>query len=141
MLHGMPRPAVDHDTAPFWAGCANEEFLVPTCAANGHHRWPPGPMCPWCQDTETIWTRSSGHGVVYSWVTVTHPVDPVLVDQVPYVLAMIELPEGVRVVGNVAGCTPDEVYAGQPVTVYFSEPNAEGNRIPNWRVTEDSDGS
>ena len=50
-------------------------------------------MCPVCQSTETEWIQASGRGRIYSWVVVTHPVDPVLVDQVPYAVAMIDLEE------------------------------------------------
>jgi uncharacterized OB-fold protein len=90
-------------------------------------------MCPVCQRTETEWIQASGRGRVYSWVVVTHPVDPVLVDQVPYAVGMIELEEGVRVVGNVAGCSPDEIAAETEVSLYFEEPNQDGIRLPNFQ--------
>jgi hypothetical protein len=134
MLTGLPRPLVDFDTQPFWDGCREERFLVPTCADCGYARWPPGPMCPVCQSMQTDWVRSSGRGRVYSWIVATHPVDQVLVDQVPYVVAMIELEEGVRVVGNVTGCAPDEVVADLAVRLFFEPAGEDGIRIPNFRV-------
>jgi len=99
-------------------------------------RWPPGPMCPACQSTETEWVECSGRGTVYSWVVATHPVDPVLEDQVPYVIALIDLPEDARIVGNVDGCAPEDVRAGMAVEVHFSEPGEDGIAIPNFRASD-----
>jgi uncharacterized OB-fold protein len=61
-----------------------------------------------------------------------HPVHPSLVDQVPYVVGLIELEEGVRVVANVTGSTPAEVAAGMPVELYFEDLVGEV-RLPNFR--------
>lgn len=137
MLSGVPRPRADLDSAPFWDGCREERFLLPTCASCGRARWPPGPMCPHCRSTETRWQETSGGGTVYSWVVATHPVDEALAGQVPYVVALIELPEGVRVVGNVLGCAPEEIGAGDRVELFF-EDGAEGLRLPNFRRVEQS---
>ena len=139
MLHGLPRPRPDHDTEPFWAGCREGRFLVPVCDACGRGRWPPGPRCPYCRATATTWTPSDGHGRVYSWVVVTHPVDEVLVDQVPYVVGLIDLPEGVRVVGNVVGGAPGDLSAGEPVELFFED--AEGGmRLPSFRRVDHREG-
>jgi len=132
MLKGMPLPQPDLDTQVFWDGCNAEKFLVPLCESCGRTRWPPGPMCPECHSTDTDWIESTGKGSVYSWIVAAHPVDPVLVDQVPYVVAMIDLAEGVRVVGNVDGCPPDEIVAGMPVELIF-EQRDENTKIPNFR--------
>jgi uncharacterized OB-fold protein len=132
MLKGMPLPVADLDTQPFWDGCREGRFLVPRCRACDRFRWPPGPMCPSCQATETDWIEASGRGTVYSWVVAAHPVHPSLVDQVPYVVGLVELEEGVRVVANVTGSTPAEVTAGMPVELYF-EDLVEEVRLPNFR--------
>jgi uncharacterized OB-fold protein len=88
-------------------------------------------MCPECQSLETQWLEASGRGSVYSWVVVTHPVAAELVDQVPYVVGLIELEEGVRVVGNVLGCSPEDVEAGMPVELFFEQ--IEDVHLPNFR--------
>lgn len=93
-------------------------------------------MCPACQSQDTDWIEASGRGRVYSWVVVNHPVHPVLVDQVPYVVALIELVEGVRVVGNVGGCVPDEVRPNMSVELYY-ESTEGGLQLPNFRKVED----
>jgi len=133
MLTGLPLPLADHDTQPFWEGCREGRFLLPSCADCGAFRWPPGPMCPQCQSCDTRWVESSGVGRVYSWVVVHHAAHPALADQVPYAIALIELRPGVRVVGNVAGCAPEALRADMPVELYFEE-LADGERLPNFRV-------
>jgi uncharacterized protein len=132
MIRGMPRPRADLDTQPFWDGCDEGRFLFQRCLRCAGTRWPPGPMCPHCQSMETEWVESVGRGRVYSWIVATHPVDPVLVDHVPYVVAMIDLEEGPRVVGNVEGCEPDEIEADLPVELFFEE-LGDGRRLPNFR--------
>ena len=93
-------------------------------------RWPPGPMCPIARRPRRDWISVSGRGTLYSWVVAVHPVDPVLADQVPYVVGLVELEEGVRVVGNVEGCPPHEVTVGMPVEVFFEE--VGDVRLPNF---------
>lgn len=134
MLKGMPLPIADLDTQPFWDGCREGRFLVPRCRSCGELRWPPGPMCPACQAQETEWLPASGQGKIYSWVVVTHPVAEVLVDQVPYVVGLIELAEGVRVVGNVEGCDPATVVPDMPVEIFFED--VGGLRLPNFRTLD-----
>lgn len=131
VLRGMPLPRPDLDTQAFWDGCQEGKFLIPRCRSCQAFRWPPGPMCPECQSMDTEQVAASGRATVYSWVIVTHPVAEVLADQVPYTVGMIELAEGVRVVGNVIGCPPDEVEAGMPVELFFER--VEDVNIPNFR--------
>ena len=132
MLSDLPRPRPDLDTAPFWDGCRDGRFLLPVCASCGQARWPPGPMCPSCQSMQTRWEPAPDRGRLYSWVTVTHPVDEALAEQVPYVVALVELTEGVRVVANIVGCSPDTLSAGETVEMFFEE-RADGLRLPNFR--------
>ena len=133
MLRGMPRPLPDRDSQPFWDGCQDGRFLLPVCAFCDQGRWPPGPMCPACQSRDTNWVESAGRGEIYSWIVANHPVDPGLADQVPYVVALIELDHGVRVVGNVSGCEPDQIEAGMAVECYFEELEG-GSKLPNFRA-------
>ena len=133
MLRGMPLPRPDHDTQPFWDAAQEGRYVLPRCTACGKGHWPPAPMCPFCFAAEIAWGDAPRTGTVYSWVVATHPVAEVLVDQVPYAIALIDLEPGVRVVGNVVGCDPAEIWAGLAVEVFFEE-REEGVRIPNFRV-------
>ena len=57
---------------------------------------------------------------MFSWIVVRHPVPrDVYAQDVPYVVALIELAEGVRIPSNIVGCVPEDVTAGMPVSVTF----------------------
>jgi len=92
-------------------------------------------MCPVCQSTDTHWLQASGRGTLYSWVVAVHASDPLLADQVPYAVALIELDEGVRVIANVLDADPSELRADMPVELVFEE--SDGNRLPNFRPAPD----
>ena len=88
-------------------------------------------MCPYCQGLTTEWDKVEGPGRVYSWVVVTHSVHAATADQVPYVIALIDVGD-VRVIGNVVGCPPGEVEAGMNVELFF-EQSEVGHKLPNFR--------
>lgn len=132
MLRGLPLPVADDDTEPFWAACREKRFVVPRCGECGRFRWPPGPMCPNCQSTAVDWVESSGLGRVYSWVVVNHAPHPELADQVPYVVALVELPQGVRVLANITDCESTEIVADMAVELHF-EKLRDGSWLPNFR--------
>ena len=111
-----PRPAVNQDTEFFWEGVKRGELLIQRCTSCGELRHPPRPMCP-CRSLDWDAKASTGRGDVYSYVVFHHP--PVPPFEVPYVVALIELEEGVRMVSNVVGVGPDGVAIGMPVEVTF----------------------
>ncbi|RAY13549.1 hypothetical protein DPM19_20675 [Actinomadura craniellae] len=113
----VPHPATSRDTEFFWAGTAAGELRIQRCAGCGALRHPPGPMCPRCHSTERGYTVASGRGSVHSHVVHHHP--PVPGRTPPYVVALVDLDEGVRMVGNVVGCPPEEVTVGLPVRAVF----------------------
>jgi uncharacterized OB-fold protein len=115
-----PVPVPDAVSRPFWDGCARHQLLIQRCAACGRFRHPPGPACPGCGSRETRWIEVSGRGRVFSWVVVRHPVPlDVYRTDVPYVVALIDLHEGVRMVSNIVGCDPDSIIVDMAVSVCF----------------------
>jgi uncharacterized OB-fold protein len=107
------RPAVGPDNAFFWDGVRAGELRIQRCAECGALRHPPGPMCPRCHATKRDHVTAAGRGVVHSFVVHHHPPVPGL--RPPYVVALVELEEGVRMVGNLLGCSPGDVFVGMPV--------------------------
>ncbi|MFC6934545.1 OB-fold domain-containing protein [Actinomadura yumaensis] len=123
------RPAIGQDTAFFWEGVDAGELRVQRCAACGTLRHPPGPMCPRCHSTDRDHVVASGRGTVHSYVVHHHP--PVPGRTPPYVVAVVELEEGVRIVGNVNGCAPEDVKVGMPVRLTFERMDDELT-LPQW---------
>jgi uncharacterized protein len=112
------RPQVTPDTAFFWAGTAAGELRIQRCAACGALRHPPGPMCPACgAPSDGGYVVAAGTGEVFSYVVHHHP--PVPGKKLPLVVALVALPEGVRMVGEMPGVAPDQVRIGMPVRTAF----------------------
>lgn len=120
-----PLPQPNATTRPFWDGCAAGHFDVQCCRRCGHRQFPPRFSCTECHATDFEWHKSSGVGTIYSY-TVAHraPLEAFKAD-VPYVLAIVELEEGVRAMMNLRGVDPQAVRIGLPVEVFF-EPTRDG---------------
>jgi len=110
-------PTVTPDTAFFWEGVAEGRLLLQRCVACGRFRHPPRPMCPWCRSLGWEAVEASGRGTVFSFVMPTHPELPFM--EYPYVVAVVELEEGTRMVTNIVGVGPGEVRMGMVVHVTF----------------------
>ncbi|SEG87395.1 Uncharacterized OB-fold protein, contains Zn-ribbon domain [Thermomonospora echinospora] len=118
-----PRPAVNLDNA-FWFEAAREHRLVvQRCAACKALRHPPGPCCPQCGSFDWDTVDSAGDGHVYSYVVNHHPPHPAF--DMPYIVAVVELAEGTRLITNLTGVAPEEVEIGMPVVLEWLEADPE----------------
>jgi uncharacterized OB-fold protein len=95
----MIRPMINRDSAYFWEGTRKQELRIQSCNACGVLRHPPGPACPACGAMDRGYVVASGEGKVFSYVIHRHP--PVPGKELPLVIALIDLAEGVRMVGEV----------------------------------------
>ncbi len=128
------RPLVTPDTAFFWAGTALGELRIQRCPGCGALRHPPGPMCPACGvPGDGGYGVAAGTGEVFSYVVHHHP--PVPGKKLPMVVALVQLPEGVRMVGEMPGVVPDRVRIGLPVRVAFARVD-DDLVLPVWRPAE-----
>jgi uncharacterized OB-fold protein len=124
MSYAKPLPVPDADSRPFWEGCHHHKLLIMRCNRCGQVRFPPTTFCSRCQAHEHLWIESTGRGRVFSWIVVRHPVpQEVYAEDVPYIVAVVELEEGVRIPSNIIDCTPELVRAGLPVHVVFRDVN------------------
>ena len=114
-----PAPTPGPETKPFWDGCAKEQLLLQQCSRCQTFWHPPGPICPNCLSSAYEWVPASGRGSVYTFSVVRHPFRRAWEPLVPYVLAVIELAEGPRVLSNVIDVAPEGVEIGMPVDVTF----------------------
>jgi uncharacterized OB-fold protein len=113
-----PVPGVDAVSAPYFRACARGELLVQRCPECGHRQHYPRAMCGHCA-AEPDWEPVSGLGTVYTYTVIRQMGASPFRDELPYVVAMIELDEGVRMMSNVTGCAPGDVSIGMPVEVYM----------------------
>jgi uncharacterized OB-fold protein len=124
------RPQQNRDTAYFWEGTRAGEVRIQTCNACGALRHPPGPACPACGALDRGHVVASGRGTVYSYVVHRHP--PVPGRELPILLVLVDLEEGVRMVGELVGTEPDKVEIGMPVVVDFQRID-DDLTLPVWR--------
>jgi uncharacterized OB-fold protein/acyl dehydratase len=123
------QPAIGPDTAFFWDGVKAGELRIQRCADCGTLRHPPGPMCPSCRSLKRDYTIVSGRGEVHSYVVHHHP--PVPGRTLPFVVAVVALEEGVRIVGNINDCPPGEVHIGMSVQLTFEQMD-DDLTLPQW---------
>jgi uncharacterized OB-fold protein/acyl dehydratase len=126
------RPVVSPDTEFFWAGTNAGELRVQRCDECGTVRHPPGPRCPSCGNMNPGYIVAAGVGEVYSYVVHHHP--PVPGKKLPIVIALVQLPEGVRIVGELFGVDPGQVRIGLPVRAEFVRID-DDLTLPAWRAT------
>jgi uncharacterized protein len=117
-------PPVTTETEPFWAAAAEGRLVLPRCTSCGHHVWYPRGHCTACHG-DVEWVEATGRGRIYTYTTVRRGMGPWR-EVAPYVLAVVELEEGPRVMSNVVGCDPDEVQIGQEVEVVFERAPSGG---------------
>ncbi len=116
-----PLPRIDEESKGFWEACRRHELYVQRCRACGTQRYYPRALCPGCLSSETEWVRASGRGTVYSFTVMHQNQAPGFRERVPYVLAYVELEEGVRLLTNVVDCDPGTVRIGMAVEVVFED--------------------
>lgn len=106
----------DPTTEPFWQACIEHRLLIQTCHACGHHQFYPRPFCLNCELTLLGWVEAKGTGTIYSLTTVRLPVTGEVPP--PYLLALVDLDEGPRLLTNIVG---DHAAIGDRVSIAWRE--------------------
>lgn len=125
-----PLPDPDPVSTAFWAAAAEGRLLIQECPACGHRQFYPRALCTAC-GASPEWLEASGRGTVHTFTVVRQQGLPAFRDDAPYVVGVIELEEGPRMMGNVTGCSVDDVAVGMAVRAYAVEA-APGVGIPMW---------
>ena len=127
----LPRPTPE--TQAFWDGAKAHRLMLPWCEDCGRPHFYPRSLCPHCLSSRIDWRQASGNGTIHTFV-INHKAAKGF-DQVPYVIAVIDLAEGPRMLSNVVvdgGPTPGNVRIDMPVTVFFDDVTDEIS-LPKFR--------
>jgi uncharacterized OB-fold protein len=124
-------PAFTPLTEPYWAGARRGELLIQRCSQCSHVWHPPLPRCPKCHSALVSWDPVSGRGRVYTYTVAYHATHVAMKDRVPYIVALIQLDEGPRVLTNLVHCTEEQVKVDMPVRVLF-EPLTDEVWLPQF---------
>lgn len=126
-----PLPQPDGVSTPYWQAAAEGRLLIQQCPSCGHKQWYPRALCTACA-AEAEWLECAGRGVVHTFTVVRQYGARPFRDELPYVIAMVELEEGPMMLGAVTDCDPDDMCIDLPVEVYFVKA-ADDVGIPYWR--------
>jgi len=106
--------------------------MLNACNSCGIIMFYPRATCTRCMSDDLGWIEASGRGEVYAFTVCYRAPDAVFREDAPYVIALIDLAEGPRMMSNVTDCDPDTVYIGMPVEVWF-DPATEDIAIPKFK--------
>lgn len=128
-----PRPITDDPLdARFWELCQTGRLHFQCCNGCGSWRFLPRYMCPKCGSAEYEWRAAKGRGQVFSWTVTYQAFHPAFAADVPYVAAVVELDEGVRMAARLLECPPDDVALDMPVELVFQDAG-DGYKLPCFR--------
>jgi uncharacterized OB-fold protein len=118
----VPNP-ITPEAKPFWDGLREQKLLLPKCGACGHIFFYPRAVCPRCQARDIGWIQASGRGKLHAFEIAYQVFNKAWKVKPPYVLAMVELAEGPRMMTNLVNVEPDPkaIKCDMSVRVVFSK--------------------
>jgi uncharacterized OB-fold protein len=120
-----PVPVVNPWAKPFWDAARQERLIIQQCGDCGKHIFYPRIACPDCFSDNLKWIEASGKGTIYAFTVVENNAPSAFIADIPYVVAVIRLEEGVQLLSNVVGCDPYALRCDMPVEVTFEKLNDE----------------
>lgn len=130
----------DGDSRLYWEGIARGELRIQRCDACNRYVFYPRSICPHCFSDQLSWVAASGNGTIYTY-TVVHQAFGTFAEDVPFIIAIVELEEGARMMTRLVDGLHDKsegherVKIGAPVSVIF-ESLSEDMTLPYFRLVE-----
>ena len=120
------------DNRIFWEGCKQKKLLFQKCNNCGKIRWPYSIACPECYSFSWEIVESKGKGKIYSYVVYNVPFHKEFKDRVPYIVAIIELNEGIKFLSNIVEIDKDKIECNKEVEIFWEKFN--DYYLPKFRV-------
>ncbi len=120
-----PLPQVTYEEKEFFEAARRHEIVAQRCRNCGTWLWHPLVQCPQCYSFDLGYEKISGRGKILSYSIVYYNPAPAWKDATPYILATIEMEEGIRMKFHLLNCKPESVKAGMPVRVIFEDVTPE----------------
>jgi uncharacterized protein len=132
--YDAPLPIPDPVTRPFWESLKAHAIELQKCGGCGRFVYYPRAVCPACLSDDLAWTPVSGRGVVHAFTIPGRHPNPAFAARLPYVVALVELEEGPRILSNLVAVdpTPDAVKIGMPVEIVYDDVTEEMT-LPRFR--------
>jgi hypothetical protein len=120
-----PVPVMQPWTRKFWEAAKDNTLLIQKCKDCDSNIFFPKKVCPECWSENLRWQEACGKAKVYTFTTMLAMVEPVFIKDLPYVIAMVDLEEGIRMTTRIVNCNPDDVKIGMDVEVVFEKLSEE----------------
>jgi len=132
----LPLPVPNADSRAYWDAAREERLIIRQCKACGTTHFLPRCLCPHCWSEDLEWVQASGRGMVHSYTVIRRAPTPAFADLVPYVVALVDLEEGPRMMANVIGGDALQTRVGDSVRAVFESRGADGARIVQFTRVE-----
>lgn len=130
MNRPLPQPTAD--SRPFWLGCAEGVLRYQSCPRCASVQLIPRSLCAACQHDRLQWQTSRGLGRILSFTVVHRAPTAAFKEELPYVIAIVDMDEGFRLMVNVKDGASQALAIGQPVRIGYRE--VEGTTLPQAEV-------
>ena len=127
----LPLPVANADSLPYWNAAREGRLLIRKCNACGSVHFMPRHLCPVCWSDQLEWVEAKGTGSVHSFTIIRRAPTAAFASRTPYVVVLIDLDEGPRMIANLLGGDALSVGIGDRVKVTF-EDRGEGAMIPQF---------
>jgi uncharacterized OB-fold protein len=134
-LPAQPLPQPTTETAAYWAAAQEQRLVIQRCGGCGEYQFYPRAFCTTCLSDNIEWIDASGHGRIYTYTVCRIAPSPAFESRLPYVLALIDLDEGVRLVANILNADLERVVIGARVSVCF-ESVSENCTLPQFTLLD-----
>ncbi len=124
----------DGDSQIYWEGIAQGKLRIQRCDVCARSVFYPRSICPHCHSDQLSWIEATGKGTIYTY-TVAHQAFGAFAGEAPFIVAIVELEEGVRMMTRIVDAPGERVTIGAQVQVGF-ETSAEGVKLPYFRLVE-----
>lgn len=130
-----PRPFPTPTSQPFWDALANDRIVIQRCGDCSAWVFYPRARCHVCLSDALDWHEVSGAGTIFTYTVTTQPTVAMFADEMPQMIAIIELDEGVRITSTLVGASPDELSVGARVLPVFDHGD-DGKTLLRFRLAD-----
>lgn len=132
-MYEKPLPTIDPESRPYWDALKQHRLILKHCRNCKRHHFYARELCPHCYSDALDWAEVAGTGSIYSYTIARRPAGPAFKSDCPYVVAIVELDEGARMMTNIVTADVEAVRIGQRVTVQFEDVTDEIT-LPKFRL-------
>jgi uncharacterized protein len=131
-----PTPLRDGHSERYWDAARRGTLLIQRCAACGAYQFYPRRHCTRCFASDPEWIAASGRGTLHTFSIVERSTNPEFADDCPYVFAIVELEEGVRMATRIVDADRDRLVCDAAVTVTWQIGTEGAPRLPVFVLEE-----